>query len=190
MLFRSANACQLALKKKSAGDSYPIVVEEKFSTSEAWAYGCVIVQLHIDHQTGQPRLERIVWVDDAGNIVMPPLAHGQLVGGAAQGIGQALFERVVYDIQSQLLTGSFMDYAIPRASDIPDIEIISLESASPLNPIGAKGVGEAGCIGIPAAIMNAAKDALSNLGEIDLQFPLTSEQLWLAIHHKETHHEI
>ena len=185
-----ANACQLALKKKSAGDSYPIVVEEKFSTSEAWAYGCVIVQLHIDHQTGQPRLERIIWVDDAGNIVMPPLAHGQLVGGAAQGIGQALFEKVVYDSQSQLLTGSFMDYAIPRASDIPDIEIISLESASPLNPIGAKGVGEAGCIGIPAAIMNAAKDALSNLGEIDLQFPLTSEQLWLAIHHKETHHEI
>ena len=185
-----ANACQLALKKKSAGDSYPIVVEEKFSTSEAWAYGCVIVQLHIDHQTGQPRLERIIWVDDAGNIVMPPLAHGQLVGGAAQGIGQALFEKVVYDSQSQLLTGSFMDYAIPRASDIPDIEIISLESASPLNPIGAKGVGEAGCIGIPAAIMNAAKDALSNHGEIDLQFPLTSEQLWLAIHHKETHHEI
>ena len=185
-----ANACQLVLKKKSAGDSYPIVVEEKFSTSEAWAYGCVIVQLHIDHQTGQPRLERIIWVDDAGNIVMPPLAHGQLVGGAAQGIGQALFEKVVYDSQSQLLTGSFMDYAIPRASDIPDIEIISLESASPLNPIGAKGVGEAGCIGIPAAIMNAAKDALSNLDEIDLQFPLTSEQLWLAIHHKETHHEI
>jgi carbon-monoxide dehydrogenase large subunit len=110
------------------------------------------------------------------------LAHGQLIGGAAQGLGQALMEQLIYDNQGQLVTGSLMDYAIPRASDIPDIEIFSMHTPSPLNLLGAKGVGEAGCIGIPAALMNAARDALSPIGEPALQFPLTPEQLWRAMH--------
>ena len=90
-------------------------------------------------------------------------------------------EQMVYDSEGQLLTGSLMDYAVPRADDMPPIELHSLHTPSPLNPLGAKGVGEAGCIGVPAAIMNAARDALSPLGEVDLQLPLRAEQLWFAL---------
>lgn len=178
-------ACQRARKQEAQGNSYPITVEEKFTSPEAWSYGCVMVRLAIDVDTGQPRIERLVWVDDAGQIVNPKLAHGQLIGGAAQGLGQALMEQLIYDDQGQLVTGSLMDYAIPRASDMPDIDITSLSTPSPHNVLGAKGVGEAGCIGVPAALMGAARDAVSPRGEVALQFPLTSEQLWRAMHHTE-----
>jgi carbon-monoxide dehydrogenase large subunit len=113
--------------------------------------------------------------------VSPSIAHGQLLGGFAQGMGQALMERVVYDEAGQLLTGSLMDYAVPRASDMPDVVIESLGQPTAFNLLGAKGVGEAGCIGVPAAIMNAALDALSPWGEADLQFPLTAPRLWQAL---------
>ena len=175
-------ACQNVLAQKRNGATFPITAEEKFTAKEAWSYGCVIVRMHIDTDTGQPTLEHIEWVDDAGHVLQPKLVHGQLVGGAAQGLGQALLERMVYDTQGQLITGSLMDYALPRADNMPPIHISSLHTPSPNNVLGAKGVGEAGCIGLPAAIMNAARDALSHLGEVELQFPLTSEQLWRAMH--------
>ena len=171
-------ACNRLLQMRQQGQPLPLSAEEIYSSQEAWASGCVIVRLCIDTETGAPSIERLVWVDDAGNILQPELAHGQLVGGAAQGIGSALLERLVYDQQGQLLTGSLMDYTLPRADQMPPIEIESLCSPSPLNPLGAKGVGEAGCIGVPAAILNAARDALSPIGEFDLQFPLLPEQLW------------
>ncbi len=174
-------ACNRLLQMRQQGQPLPLSAEEIYSSQEAWASGCVMVRLCIDAETGAPSLERLVWVDDAGNILQPELAHGQLVGGAAQGIGSALLERLVYDQQGQLLTGSFMDYALPRADQMPPIEIESLCSPSPLNPLGAKGVGEAGCIGVPAAILNAARDALSPIGEFDLQFPLLPEQLWRVL---------
>jgi len=171
-------ACTRAREQERLGADYPITVEERFTAKEAWSYGCVLIRLGIDTDTGKPTIERLVWVDDAGHIVQPKLANGQLIGGAAQGLGQALMEQLIYDEQGQLLTGSLMDYAIPRASDMPEIDILSMHTPSPLNLLGAKGVGEAGCIGIPAALMNAARDALSPIGEPTLQFPLTSEQLW------------
>lgn len=174
--------CEKALALQRNGATFPIVVEETFTAKEAWSYGCVIVRMHIDVDTGQPTLEHIVWVDDAGHVLQPALVHGQLIGGAAQGIGQALLERMVYDDQGQLITGSLMDYALPRADNMPSIDITSMHTHSPHNLLGAKGVGEAGCIGVPAAIMNAARDALSPTGEKTLQFPLTSEQLWRALH--------
>jgi carbon-monoxide dehydrogenase large subunit len=174
-------ACNRLLQMRQQGQPLPLSAEEIYSSQEAWASGCVIVRLCIDTETGAPSIERLVWVDDAGNILQPELAHGQLVGGAAQGIGSALLERLVYDQQGQLLTGSLMDYALPRADQMPLIEIESLCSPSPLNPLGAKGVGEAGCIGVPAAILNAARDALSPIGEFDLQFPLLPEQLWRVL---------
>lgn len=174
-------ACQKALAQKHQGAAFPIVVEERFTAQEAWSYGCVIVAMHIDVDTGQPTIEQIVWIDDAGHVLQPALVHGQLMGGAAQGLGQALLERLVYDAQGQLITGSLMDYALPRADNMPPMNIESLHTPSPHNLLGAKGVGEAGCIGIPAAIMNAARDALSPMGEIPLQFPLTSEQLWRGL---------
>ena len=138
----------------------------------------MIARMAVDRETGRPSLEKIVWVDDAGHIVHPELAKGQLIGGLAQGLGQAMFEKVVYDETGQLLTGSLMDYAVPRADDMPEFDIDSFCTPSPNNLLGAKGVGEAGCIGIPAALMNAARDALSPLGERTLQFPLTAEQFW------------
>ena len=179
-------ACRAVLARRERGEALPITVEEKFASNEAWSYGCVIAQMRIDADTGTPTIERITWVDDAGHVLQPQLVHGQLIGGAAQGLGQAMLERLVYDEQGQLITGSLMDYAIPRADNMPPIDISSMHTPSPNNLLGAKGVGEAGCIGVPAALMNAARDALSPLGEFDLQLPLTSEQLWRVL---STHFE-
>jgi carbon-monoxide dehydrogenase large subunit len=174
-------ACRTVLARQAQGEALPITAEERFTANEAWSYGCVIAQMRIDVDTGTPTIERISWVDDAGHVLQPPLVHGQLIGGAAQGLGQAMMERLVYDDQGQLITGSLMDYAIPRADNMPPIHIRSMHTHSPNNLLGAKGVGEAGCIGVPAALMNAARDALSPLGEFDLQLPLTSEQLWRVL---------
>lgn len=175
-------ACANVQAQARQGAAYPITAEERFTAQEAWSYGCVMLRLRIDTDTGTPTIERVVWVDDAGHIAQPTLAHGQLIGGAAQGLGQALMEQLIYNEQGQLVTGSLMDYAIPRASDMPEIDMVSMHTPSPHNLLGAKGVGEAGCIGIPAALMNAARDALSPQGEADLQLPLTPEQLWQAMH--------
>jgi carbon-monoxide dehydrogenase large subunit len=174
-------ACQDLLAQRAQGLPLPLTVDTRFDSAEPWASGCVMVRLSVDAATGQPRIERLLWVDDAGLALQPDLVRDQLIGGAAQGIGQALMEQVVYDSEGQLLTGSLMDYAVPRADDMPPIELHSMHTTSPLNPLGAKGVGEAGCIGVPAAIMNAARDALSPLGEVDLQLPLRAEQLWFAL---------
>ena len=177
-------ACQSLRDQRAQGLPPPLTAEARFESQEAWASGCVLVRMSVDAATGQPRIERLLWVDDAGLSLQPDLVRDQLIGGAAQGIGQALMEQMVYDSEGQLLTGSLMDYAVPRADDMPPIELHSLHTPSPLNPLGAKGVGEAGCIGVPAAIMNAARDALSPLGEVDLQLPLRAEQLWLALQAK------
>ncbi len=175
-------ACRLAIARRSAGEAYPITADARFTAREAWASGCVVAQVCIDSDTGALGVERVVWIDDAGRVIHPALAHGQLLGGFAQGLGQALMERVVYDGQGQLLTGSLMDYAVPRASDLPELITESLASPTTFNLLGAKGVGEAGCIGVPAAVMNAARDALSVWGEADdLQFPLTAPRVWRAM---------
>ena len=174
-------ACREALSRQAAGEALPLTVDTRYTATEAWSHGCVIAAMAIDPDTGQPTVERIVWADDAGHVIHPVLVRGQLVGGAAQALGQALMERMVYDSAGQPVTGSLMDYAIPRASDMPPIEIESLSTPSPNNLLGAKGVGEAGCIGVPAALMNAARDALAPFGNPELQFPLTAEQLWRAM---------
>jgi len=174
-------ACREALRRRDSGEAGPIVVDTRFESAESWSSGCVIVRLRVDIETGQPRIERVVWVDDAGRIIHPELAHGQLVGGFAQGMGQALMERIVYDADGQLLTGSLMDYAVPRAEDMPDLEIDSRSTASTVNLLGSKGVGEAGCIGVPAAILNAARDALSPWGEVSLDLPLRPERVWQVL---------
>ncbi|RQO62673.1 xanthine dehydrogenase [Paucibacter sp. KBW04] len=170
----------------AAGATLPCT-EEVFHTvaHEAWASGCLMLELLIDRQTGQPRISELVWVDDAGVLVHPELVHGQLIGGLAQGLGQALMERIAYDENGQLLTGSLMDYALPRAEDMPRVQLESLPTRSAANRLGAKGVGEAGCIGLPAAILNAAHDALAAIGvqpqAAALQFPLTAATLWRAM---------
>jgi len=171
-------ACREVLRLKDSGQALPIVAHEIFNSEEAWGYGCVIARLAIDIDTGKPSIERLVYVDDAGHQVDPELVKDQLLGGCAQGIGQAMMEHMVFDSHGQLLTGSLMDYAIPRADDIPYIQIHSECTPSPHNLLGAKGVGEAGCIGVPAALLNAARDALQLSVQEDIDFPLTSEKLW------------
>jgi len=177
-----AEAARMAAARRDAGEALPLTAETVYTApSEGWSYGCVIARMAIDRDTGQPRIERLVWVDDAGRIISPQLAEGQLLGGLAQGLGQAMLERIVYDSEGQLLTGSLMDYAVPRADDMPPVELESLAITTQANLLGAKGVGEAGCIGVPAALLNAAADALAPLGERALDFPLTAERLWRAI---------
>ena len=148
---------------------------------EVWSFGCIVCALSIDAETGALTIERLLWVDDAGTVINPLLAEGQLHGSLAQGIGQTLIEAIVYDAEGQLLTGSLMDYAIPRADEVPPVEIEKMHTLSPRNPLGAKGLGEAGCIGVPPAVVNAAVDALTPYGVTHLDMPLTPARLWAAI---------
>lgn len=152
---------------------------------EAWASGAVVAAVTIDADTGVPTVERIDWIDDAGAVVNPALVEGQLRGGLAQGLGEALFEGLRYDTNGQLLTGSLMDYAVPRAGNVPAVALVSRPTRSRNNKLGAKGVGEAGCIGVPAAIAIAILDALAPLGVESLDMPMTAATIWQAIREAE-----
>jgi aerobic carbon-monoxide dehydrogenase large subunit len=175
-------ACEKMKVLRAQNAPLPWAVKHTYTAAaEAWSSGCVMTQVNIDRDTGVLAVEKIVWIDDAGNILDPVLAKGQLLGGLAQGLGQALYERMVYDDQGQLITGSMMDYAMPRADQIPPIILGSINTPTQANRLGAKGVGEAGCIGVPAALLNAAIDALAPLGITSLELPLTSDQLWQAM---------
>jgi carbon-monoxide dehydrogenase large subunit len=145
---------------------------------EAIAAGAYLAVVSIDRDTGQVILERLFAVDDSGVIVNPLLAEGQIHGAMAQGIGEALQERVVYDADGQLLSGSLLDYALPIASQVIAPVTDHIVTPSPLNPLGAKGMGEAGIIGTPPAIVNAAIDALAPLGVRHLDPPLHAEKIW------------
>ncbi len=165
-----------------AGDTPGLEATTYFQPdTEVWTFGAIVCAIRIEAETGRLAVERLVWVDDAGTVINPLLAEGQLHGSLAQGLGQALMEEIVYDADGQLVTGSLMDYAIPRAEDVPHVMIEKTCTPSPRNPLGAKGVGEAGCIGMPPAIVNAAVDALSPLGITHLDMPLSPARLWTAL---------
>ena len=146
-----------------------------------YPFGTHIVAVEIDPDTGQLEIVKYVAVDDCGPQINPLLVEGQLQGGIAHSLGQALFERCVYDENGQLLTGEFMDYAMPRAADIPNYILGHTVTPSPSNPMGIKGVGEAGTIGATPAIANAVMDALAPLGVKHLDLPLTPEKIWRAL---------
>jgi aerobic carbon-monoxide dehydrogenase large subunit len=150
-----------------------------------YPFGTHIVAVEVERDTGRVNILKYIAVDDCGKQVNPLLVEGQVQGGIAQSIGAALMEKTVYDENGQLLTGEFMDYAIPRATDIPDFVLGSTETPSPSNPLGVKGVGEAGTIGATPAIANAVIDALSPLGIRHLDIPFTPERVWRAISEKE-----
>ena len=165
-----------------AGDTPGLEATTYFQPdTEVWTFGAIVCAIRIEAETGRLVIERLVWVDDAGTVINPLLAEGQLHGSLAQGLGQALQEAIVYDRDGQLVTGTLMDYAIPRADEVPPVLIEKTCTPSPRNPLGAKGVGEAGCIGIPPAVVNAAVDALTPLGITHLDMPLTPARLWSAI---------
>jgi carbon-monoxide dehydrogenase large subunit len=148
---------------------------------EVYGYGCYASIVHIDRDTGTVRVERVVAVDDGGVIVNPLLVEGQVMGGIAQGLGQALCEEVRFGASGQLATGTLLDYAVPVTASIPPVELRHIETPSPRNPLGVKGVGEAGAIGVPAAVANAVVDALRPLGITHLDVPLTAEKVWRAM---------
>lgn len=152
------------------------------AAGESFPFGTAIAVVSIDRDTGRPTIERFVAVDDCGNVVNPLLVEGQLIGGAVQGIGETLWERVVYDDNGQLLTGSLMDYTAPRAEQLPYFEMDRTVTPSPRNPLGVKGVGEAGTVSAPPAVANAVMDALRPFGVEPLDIPLTDEKLWQVIH--------
>jgi carbon-monoxide dehydrogenase large subunit len=134
----------------------------------------------VDPETGAVEVERYVAVDDCGVRVNPRLVEGQVHGGVAQGLGQALHERVVYDETGTLVTGSLQDYAVPKAEHVPELETHATETPSPTNPLGVKGIGEAGTIAAPPAVVNAVVDALSPRGVDHVDMPLTAETVWRA----------
>jgi carbon-monoxide dehydrogenase large subunit len=147
----------------------------------AFSFGAGIAVVSVDLETGRVRLQRFIAIDDCGNAINPLLVEGQIVGALAQGIGQAMLEHIVYDAEGQLLTGAFMEYAIPRADDMPELLLDRTVTPSPLNPLGVKGVGEGGACVAPPAIVNAAVDALSPFGIRHVDMPLTAEKIWRAI---------
>jgi carbon-monoxide dehydrogenase large subunit len=144
-------------------------------------FGTHVAVVDVDIETGDVRLRRHVAVDDAGRILNPLLADGQVHGGLAQGIAQALFEEVRYDEDGNPLTANLMTYAVPSAAELPAFELAHTQTPTPLNPLGVKGIGESATIGSTPAVQNAVIDALSPLGVRHLDLPLTSERVWRAI---------
>jgi aerobic carbon-monoxide dehydrogenase large subunit len=144
--------------------------------------GCHICEIEIDPETGSAELDRYTVVDDCGTVINPLLAKGQIMGGIAQGAGQALYEDVVYDRDSgQLLTGSLLNYGIPRADTMPATTVDFSPVPSTTNPLGAKGVGEGGTVASTPTVMNAILDALAPLGVTDPPMPATPERIWRAM---------
>jgi carbon-monoxide dehydrogenase large subunit len=152
--------------------------------------GCHVAEVEVDPETGVVELVKYSCVNDFGTVVNPLIVAGQLHGGVVQGIGQALMEMTVYDSDGQLLTGSFMDYAMPRATDLPDFTLAEHSVPAKTNPLGVKGCGEAGCAGSLTSVMNAVLDALADRGIHHLDMPLTPFRVWQALHGPGAGHSI
>ena len=151
-----------------------------------WPFGTHVAVVEVDPETGVVKLRRYIAVDDCGRVINPLLVDGQIHGGLAQGIAQALYEEAVYDENGQLVSGSLMDYAVPKADDLVNFELDRTETPSPVNALGVKGIGEAGTIASSAAIVNAVVDALAPLGVKHLDMPLKPERVWQAIQQAQT----
>jgi carbon-monoxide dehydrogenase large subunit len=146
-----------------------------------YPFGAHVAVVEVDMETGRVEHLRHVAVDDCGRVLNPLLVAGQQHGGIAQGSAQALWEAVLYDDDGNPLTGNLMDYAIPSAAEMPSFEASNTETPTPLNPLGAKGIGESGTIGSTPAVQNAVVDAVSHLGITHIDMPLTAERVWRAI---------
>jgi carbon-monoxide dehydrogenase large subunit len=161
------------------------VTETRTLPGRSYPNGCHVAEMEIDRATGATRVARYTVVDDFGNLMNPRLAEGQVHGGVAQGIGQALTEHVVYDADGQLLTATFMDYGMPRADDMPFIAFTTEPVPSTANPLGMKGCGEAGTVGALAAVANGVLDALWPLGLRQVDMPFTPSRVWAYLREGE-----
>lgn len=173
----SADGRSVSLRELAAA-APGLEAEARFESDLVFSSGAYAADVEIERATGRLNIKRVVAVDDAGTIVNPLLAEGQVLGGTAQGLGQCLVEEVVYDEEGQPTTASFAHYSLLTAAEMPPVETAFVESPTPLNPLGAKGIGEGGAIGTPAAVGNAVADALAGRR---LDPPYTEEKLWLAI---------
>jgi carbon-monoxide dehydrogenase large subunit len=181
---RSVTLAQVAHALRPGGAHRPADLEPTLEARHYYeneqppfAYGVHAVVAEVDRETGLVRLLRYVVVSDAGRLINPTIAEGQIVGGLAQGLGGALLEDLVYDEQGQLLASSLLDYALPRAWDVPPVQMVHLEIPTPLNPLGIKGLGEGGAVGGHAAVANAVADALAPLGITVRATPLTPNEI-------------
>ena len=143
--------------------------------------GCHICEVEIDPETGVTQVIKFTAVDDVGRVINPMIVEGQVHGGVAQGIGQALLEYAAYDDNGQLVTGSYMDYTMPRADNLPKFDVATEGTLCTHNTLGVKGVGEVGAIGSPPAVINAGIDALWDRGVRDMSMPATPEKVWSAL---------
>jgi carbon-monoxide dehydrogenase large subunit len=171
------------------GAQIPVGMDPGLEASRVWdppdftiPFGVYIAVVEVTPETGLVTVKRFIGVDDVGNVINPLLLEGQLHGGIAQGIAQALWEEIVYDEAGQLLSGSLMDYAAAKADGLPAFELDRTVTPTPVNPLGAKGVGEAGCVGAPQAVVNAVIDALAPFGVTHIDMPLRPEKIWALIH--------
>jgi carbon-monoxide dehydrogenase large subunit len=171
-----------AATEHTGGDATGLEAALDFDSDGSFPFGCHVAVVEVDIETGDVRLLQHTAVDDCGNVLNPQLAEAQVHGGIAQGVAQALYERVVYDDDGNPLTASFLDYAIPSAAEVPSFAVSHTVTPTPNNPLGAKGIGESGTTGSTAAVWNAVVDALSPYGVAHLDMPFTPERVWRAIH--------
>ncbi len=178
---RRIGLLELAAQQRERGEPLDSAEVAEVGT-HTFPNGCHVAEVEVDPETGATSIVRYVVCDDMGRTLNPTIVRGQVQGGVAQGVGQALLEEAVYDPDSgQLLSGSFMDYALPRAADLPNIDVNFIEIPCATNPLGVKGAGEAGAVGSPPAVINAVVDALSARGVTAIDMPATPEAVWRAL---------
>ena len=165
----------------SADSEAGLIVDTDFTAQGAtFPFGAHVAVVEVDLDTGRVELVRMVTIDDAGPVINPVIVEGQRHGGIAQGVSQALYEEALYDDEGNPQTTNFADYAFPSAAELPDFELVDMATRSPLNPLGVKGIGEAGTIGATPAVQNAVVDAVAHLGVRHIDMPTTSERVWRA----------
>jgi carbon-monoxide dehydrogenase large subunit len=173
---------ELAGRLSAAGRLPELSIETDFKPSApTFPFGAHIAVVEVDSETGAVTLRRLVAVDDAGRIINPMIADGQVHGGVAAGIAQALYEESAFDAEGNPQNGNFVNYCIPGPPEMPSFDLVRIETPTPINPLGAKGIGESGTIGSTPAVHNAVIDALAHLGVRHLDMPVNGERVWRAI---------
>ena len=173
---------ELAQRLEQNGRLTELKVERDFTpASPTFPFGAHVAVVEVDVETGEVELTKMIAVDDAGTIINPLVAEGQVQGGVATGVAQALYEEVLYDEQGNPLTASFAGYGFPSAAELPDFEVVEMETPTPINPLGAKGIGESGTIGATPAVQNAVIDALAPYGVKNVDMPANGERVWRAL---------
>jgi carbon-monoxide dehydrogenase large subunit len=172
---------ELAGRAAEAGTIDTLNATSEFEGAPTFPFGCHVAVVEVDTETGQVELLRLVACDDAGTVINPLIFEGQVHGGVATGVAQALYEQVVYDEDGNPLTGSFLGYAFPSAAELPSWETAEMQTPTPVNPLGAKGIGESGTMGSTPAVQSAVIDALAPFGVRHVELPVNGENVWRAL---------